>query len=198
LSYHLYETEALIIDDRNNGEANKFFYLLAPALGLLTVKAQGVRLLKSKLRYQLKRYSLIRATLVRGREIWRITGAEKSREYDNIFRDQTKAKLAVRIFSLLRGYIQGEAVITDLFSDLLSAFDFLDNKEVDFSADHLAVWEIIVVLRILYHLGYIKGHDELASLVAVTDWSASALVLSEKKKLTAIAAINEALSSSHL
>ena len=77
MAYRHYQTEGLVINSRPYGEADRFYQILTPDFGLISVLAQGVRLEKSKLRYQILNYSLVNIELVRGREYWRLVGAEK-------------------------------------------------------------------------------------------------------------------------
>ena len=90
--YHLYQTKAFVLDEQSFGEANRVYSFLTPDLGLVVATAQGVRLLKSKLRFQLNKYAHVRVVLVRGKEMWRLIGVEKTGEYENIYLDQTKLK----------------------------------------------------------------------------------------------------------
>ncbi|MCX6713171.1 MAG: recombination protein O N-terminal domain-containing protein, partial [Candidatus Vogelbacteria bacterium] len=108
MAYHIYDTEALVLDERPSGEANKIFYLLTPDLGLVVAKAQGIRLLKSKLRFQVAKFSRVRASLVRGKEVWRLIGVERTEEMETLVAETNKRELVAKIFSLLTHYIHGE------------------------------------------------------------------------------------------
>ena len=76
--HHKYSTEAFILKSLHHKDADKVYVLFTENFGLIRASAQGVRLLKSKLRYHLSDFSCINISLVRGRDYWRIVGAEKS------------------------------------------------------------------------------------------------------------------------
>ena len=73
--HHIYHTHAVILHTRAVGERDMFLSLFTHEFGALSVKVTGVRTIKSKLRGALVAGSWIRADIVRGREIWRLTSA---------------------------------------------------------------------------------------------------------------------------
>jgi len=197
--YHLYQTEAFVLDERHFGEANKIYYLLTPDLGLVMATAQGVRLLKSKLRFQLNKYSHVRVVLVRGKEIWRLVGAEKTNEYKEIYLNQFKLKEVTKIFSLLRQFIQGESPQGLLFEDLKKSLDYLSNLEMT-KENHkfLRGWEQITVLRMLHFLGYIKDVPKLVPFISFDQWSDNLLRVANTNQGFLVGIINDAIEASHI
>ncbi len=196
MSYHLYQTEGFIIDSRLLGESNKLFFLLTPELGLVMASAQGVRKLDSKLQPHLDQYSYGKFNLVRGREVWRLVGASKEEAFRGLFADPEKRAAAARIFSLLRLYVIGEGTASRLCGDLKEALLFLEQTTI--SASLLPVWEMIVVMRILDTLGYLKAEPSLQPFLSFTVWEES--LLSDFSSVRSLAArlINLALTHSHL
>ena len=77
MSHTLYSTECIVLGSVDSGEANRYISLFTREWVLCAV-ARSVREEKSKLRYCLQSFSFTDATLVRGREVWRITGAEEN------------------------------------------------------------------------------------------------------------------------
>ncbi|HFC76631.1 MAG TPA: hypothetical protein ENJ27_00135 [Candidatus Moranbacteria bacterium] len=71
--HNIYNTEGIVLSSFGVGEANKFFHIFTRELGLIQATAQSVRELKSKNRYGLQDFSVSDFSLVRGRDIWRIT-----------------------------------------------------------------------------------------------------------------------------
>lgn len=199
MAYHLYQTKAFILAEKNSGEANRIYYFLTPDLGLVVAKAQGVRLLKSKLRFQLDKYIYARIVLVRGKEIWRLVGAEKEDEYLAIYSDPAKLKFAVKIFSFLVRFIQGEYPQKLLFADLEKSLAYLaslKSSELDFK--FLASWEQITVLRLLNFLGYIKESSKITPFISFTDWSLSILEQTNINQSFLVGIINDAIEASHI
>ncbi|MDD5318714.1 MAG: recombination protein O N-terminal domain-containing protein, partial [Candidatus Pacebacteria bacterium] len=166
MSHHIYQTDGFILKSREAKDANRFYQIFTRDLGLIGASAQGVRLLKSKLRYSLHSFAYSHLSLVRGREVWRITSAGR---IENIYKDlgpetpqPERFLLVERIFSLLDRLLTGEEKNEPLFEAVLGLINFLkiDEAKVDkvdsalFSADELRSIETISVMRILYFLGY--------------------------------------------
>jgi DNA repair protein RecO (recombination protein O) len=55
--HHIYHTEGFILSSRNVGEANKILTIYTREIGFVKALAQGVRLVKSKLRFALHDFS---------------------------------------------------------------------------------------------------------------------------------------------
>lgn len=197
MAYHIYETEAFVLDERPLGEANKIFYLLTPDLGLVAASAQGIRLLKSKLRFQIAKYARVRVALVRGKEVWRLTGAEKAGSLDEIFLDRRKLEPVVKVFSLLSKFLRGEGEQRAVFADLGAALSYLNSVTTEDNGRSLYGWELSLVLRLLNNLGYIKSDPELLPILNFKAWSDEVLAaaLAWEKKI--VAAINQATTVSH-
>ncbi len=199
MAYHLYQTEAFVLDERVFGEANKVYSLLTPDLGLVTATAQGVRLLKSKLRFNLSNYSHVRVVLVRGKETWRLIGAEKTGEFESVYQNSSKLKFAAKIFSLLRRFIQGEIAQKVLFEDLKKSLNFLSGLILPpGDQKYLSGWEQVTVLRLLAFLGYIKENPKLTPFLSFSDWNLGLLSEANINQSFLITVINEAIEISHI
>ncbi len=181
MTYALYQTDGLILGRKNFGEANTLFYLLTPESGLITVFAQGVRALRSKLRYELAASAEIAVTLVRGRSWWRLVGVAPT---DSPLMPAPARPIWGRISLLARRLIRGEERNRELFFNLQSGFRRLTASEQ--SATELANQELLMVLQLLADLGYL---DKQAPVLTPggRPWQAEAVQL-----------INRALSQSHL
>jgi len=199
VAYHLYQPEAFILDEREIGESNKIYYLLTDELGLVIARAQGVRLLKSKLRYHLDRYSCARVVLVRGKENWRLVGSEKTEIYRNIFTCNQKLKSVIRVFSFLQKFIQGESPHPTLYRELKKALVFLDELDSSMARDRtIYLWEQVVVFRLLHQLGYIRDLPKLSYFITKHNWDQEILIQAEKSSPSLIKTINEAIEASHI
>jgi hypothetical protein len=73
--YHKHTTFAFVLNVSPSGEKNHFITLFTRGFGMVRAKAQSVRVADSKLRYALQEFSYIEVSLVKGKEIWRITNA---------------------------------------------------------------------------------------------------------------------------
>ncbi len=77
MSHVIYQTEGIVLGKRDFGEAERMLYVYTEKFGMVNAIAQGVRYVKSKLRYNLDLFAYGNFSLVAGREIWRITDAEE-------------------------------------------------------------------------------------------------------------------------
>jgi len=195
MAYHIYQTEAFVINERVVGEANKIFYLLTPDLGLIVAVAQGVRLLKSKLRYQIRRYELVHVSLVRGKEVWRLVGAEKSLELDGTLKDQAKFESLAKIFTLLSHFIQGEGEQAEIFNDLKAGINYLAGES---SPELRRGFELAMALRLLNSLGYVKNSAETLPILNFKVWSAEELKKALDLEGAISLAVEAATHASHL
>ncbi len=196
MAHHIYNTKGFVLESSNTGEANKMYSLLTADVGLVRAMAQGVRLQKSKLRYSLQDFSAGTISLVRGKEIWRITSAKIDHNLYYDFKSQPATRLVVaNIFNLLKRLIVGEEINKKLFELVSNALDFLYAEKL--SAEEVGLFERIVVVQILHNLGYI-GHKTALGDFLEGQWSRELLVAFEPKKKLALEEINNALRASQL
>ncbi len=159
MSHHIYQTRAFIIDSSDTGEANKFIAMFTEDLGLIYVAAQGVRLVQSKLRPFIQEMSFSKVSLVRGRELWRLTSAEKLISLADRRIPMALRKVSAEILQFVRRLVQGEEKHDALFSYTLEFFEFLLKKSA-FSSAHIAGLTALGKASILHELGY-GSHDTL-------------------------------------
>lgn len=153
MSHHTYTTEAFVLGAIDVGEGSRSLILYTKELGLLYGLARSVREVRSKLRYALQPFSLAEVSLVRGRDVWRVTGARPLISYYALLqRAPARQQTFLRIVALMRRLIRGEVPGEDLFTMLSQAFAFLAQE--DLSGEELSLFECVVVLRLLSLLGY--------------------------------------------
>ncbi|MHB8651990.1 MAG: DNA repair protein RecO [Minisyncoccota bacterium] len=197
MAYHLYHTEAIVLRSVDTGESNRFYVLYTRDFGLVWALAQGVRELESKLRGHMKLWSVVDVTLVRGRALWRLTGAQESASCAGGRIATTPSTLggAARISRLIERLVQGEGANGDLYQELFSALCFLYNN--DFLVDNLDIFEAVCTARVLAHLGY--GSEVPApSLVLHSPWSNDVLKEAMESRSLIVRTINNALAASQL
>ncbi|MBL7045388.1 MAG: DNA repair protein RecO [Parcubacteria group bacterium] len=200
MSHTLYTTECIVLGSRDSGEANKYISLFTKEMGLVRAVAKSVREERSKLRYSLQNFSFTDATLVRGKEVWRITGAEERYSLHNDFKeDRNKLFVVTQILSLLQRLVHGEERNDYLFSTLSDGLEYLRSNEMN--KETLKNFEHLIVLRILYSLGYIAKKDDkenFAELLQETLVSKELLKKTQMSRKQIIFAINRALKETHL
>jgi DNA repair protein RecO len=154
MGHTAYTTDGFILGGYGSGEGNKLFPIFTRQFGLVWALARSVREERSKLRYHLEHHSLVEVVLIRGRDTWRITGAETiSRPYRTLpFHSRA---CYVRILSLLRRLLHGEEQNSRLFATMEACIEALHA----ISADDVRPLEHIIVLRVLHQLGYMGAHS---------------------------------------
>lgn len=169
--HHIYTTKAFVIHSTPHGEAGKFLLLFTQDFGMVGAVATGIRLEKSKLKSHLQDFDYTMVSLVKGKEVWRVTGAHE-------LAHEKITGLHLRILKLLRRLLHGEEKNEKLFKIIEELYTTeIVEREVEMK-------ECLTVLQILHTLGYVaeKDMDET--------------VKKDKKKIIAI--INQSLKESHL
>ncbi|MCF7865721.1 MAG: recombination protein O N-terminal domain-containing protein [Candidatus Pacebacteria bacterium] len=216
MSHHIYQTKAFIIDSMDVGEANKLLTLFTADLGLLFVAAQGVRVMKSKLRPSIQDLSFSKVALVRGKEYWRLTSAEKLISlYDKRVPLYVR-KFMTGILQFVKRLTAGEAKHEELFDMLSKLFTFCFENSKYFSdliktsptssphrSNVLKSLTLITEFRVLESLGYgsdDKDFDEIRDIFVWKIELIEKLSLEESLefRIKIEKHIKKALESSHL
>ena len=197
MSHHVYKTEGLIISSHPSGESNKFYYIFTRDLGLVFASAQGVRKLQSKLRYSLQDFSFAQISLVRGKNMWKITNAVYEKNFYQLFKE-SDAKIFVcsQIFSLIKKLLAGEEKNEILFDIVKSSLRFLEESELN--SDEIKNFECIAVLKILHNLGYLGESDSLKKFIEEQVWSLELISAMMDSKKEAIFNINKSIKETQL
>lgn len=133
-----YTTPAIVIESFDQGEHDRVYKLFTREFGLVTAHAKSVRKLESKLRAHVLPRSVSLVTLVQGREIWRLVGAEEKEDVGEMIFD---------VSQLIRRFIRGEGAHKTLYDRLI---EFLKlEKTFDKHTSRLLVYFILLV-----ELGY--------------------------------------------
>ncbi len=149
---HKYETRGIVLARAPVGEANTLLTLLTPELGLVRVRAQGLRRSGAKLAAALVTFAESDIVLVKGKEFWRLAGAVL---VENRGREMTRAarERAARVVGLLLRLVVGESHDPKLYAlvtEFMQALATLPEERYD------AV-EVLAALSILRILGLDAG-----------------------------------------
>lgn len=189
--YQKYHTEALVLGNRESGEADRVYALLTKDFGLVHARASAVRKETSRMRYALQNYSRANISLVRGKRGWRVAGASALKtavgERENIMAFGRIAELAVRLLA-------GEEENQYLFAALADAHDAL-MQEI---CPARATIEIVCVARVLYALGYISAEAHATALFTHTAYADEFLREAETMRDQLLTSINKAITETHL
>jgi DNA repair protein RecO (recombination protein O) len=191
MAYHIYQTTALVLGRTPVGESNAYISLLTKELGLIRAVARNVRSEKSKLRYALQKYMESEVSLVRGKDVWRITGAVPIDAHTQVLSGfLTRRALASRI-SRLTLRLHGEEHNPYAFESVRSFFGALGSAGVN--EDDL---ELVTVLRLLYALGYVGNDASLEGYITNSELHPALFVGIETDRDLMVSVVNQALVAS--
>lgn len=190
MAYQTYITEAIVCGSKHSMTSDRAYLLFTKDAGMLWATARSVRLEKSKQRYALQDFSIIRVSLVKGKGGWRAGSVEA---VGNPFMEALSRQARGGVHSammLLRRFVHGEEVNTSLYSDTVLALTCMSVAE----GGDIADLQDIFTLRLLHSLGYIAPRAVYEALLTDTDpWSVPVPVPPEAHQ-----AIEKALTASHL
>lgn len=133
-----YTTPAIVIESFDQGEHDRVYKLFTREFGMVMAHAKSVRKLESKLRAHILPRSLSLVTLVQGREVWRLVGAEEKEKMGDMIYD---------VSQIIRRFIRGEGTHKALYDRLMDFF--MVEKTLDRQKSRLLIYYIILV-----ELGY--------------------------------------------
>jgi len=203
--HQIYQVEGIVLKSVDFGESNKYLFILTKEFGLIKIVAQSLRNLKSKLRYGLQDLSVAQINLVRGRSVWRLTNSICEKNfYFLLAKDRNKLIVVNRVLNLLFQLLTGEEKNTDLYETVKESFSFLEKN--DFKEARIKSFENIIVVRVLYCLGYFdkqkvtKNGTLYVSFLNLTEWNENLLEKMEDSRIKkqVIFDINTSLKSSQL
>ncbi len=192
--HHIYHTEGIILGSRSYGETGKYYHIFTKDLGMIRASAQGVRKMSSKLRFVLQDFSYIKIDLVRGRDFWRVTSASKTNKLENIKNNILKREIMANLAVLIKRLLSGEESNEILFQDVLLGLYLIEEKNLK---EDIKNTEAILVLRMLYHLGYVALNDSITELIK-SEFDYSLLLKAEGKRKEILKEINKALKETNL
>jgi recombinational DNA repair protein (RecF pathway) len=129
-----YATKCFVIESFDQGEHDRAYKLFTREFGMLMAHAKSVRKLESKLRAHVQPRTLSLVTLVQGKEVWRLVGAEGSAQVPDMVHE---------VVAILRRFIRGEGAHKALYDRLVQ---FLESSHAfDEQKSRLLLYYIILV-----------------------------------------------------
>lgn len=133
-----YTTEGIILESYDQGEHDRAFKVFTKDFGLIMCHARSVRKLESKLRAHLLPRTVSLLTLVKGREVWRLTGAER-RNIQTPFIDE--------VGELIKRFVRGEGAHKSLYKRLIGLSTLTNEHDQD-------KVRLLIYYVLLVELGY--------------------------------------------
>lgn len=197
MSHHIYQTKGYIIDSVESGEANSRLTVLTEDLGLIVVAAQGVRKINSKLSASIQNLSYSKLSVVRGKEVWRLTNAEKMISLFDRRLPISVRRLLIQSLSFVNRLTPQDIKMPEIFSlvSKLSTFCF-GNK--DTANTHIAPLRLLFQLRILSYLGYGSSDPVLTKITQSDDFNVGDISYVNEFYKVLQEHVDKALEQSHL
>lgn len=189
MAKELYKTEGLILSHRPKGEDSVYLLILTVELGLVRAVAQGLRLGKSKLHGHLQVGYRVMLDLVRGRDFWRVVGAQSASKVlpSSVFGREAFS----RVIQLIIRLLPHDEPNVQIYNDLLQAAHLLDNTD-------LKSTEALIVMRLLNNLGYFDPAPTFTQFADNPEISPALVDQFTPQCREAIKLINQSLAASHL
>lgn len=152
MAYQTYTTKALVCGVFNRNTADRSYLLFTREAGMLYADAKSVREERSRQRYALQDFSLVRVSLVKGKRTWKIGSIEALKSYYHLAVDKAARGSITSLFRLLRRFLKGEEASHTLFDYVIVGLDELINEQPE-----REFMEMVVQVRVLAWLGYVDG-----------------------------------------
>ena len=191
MSYATYITEAMVCGTRHRNGADSSFLLFTREAGMLFADAKSVREERSRQRYALQDFSLVRVSLIRGKSGWRIGSIEALDNYYNAASDKAARGSVVKIMRLLRRFVHGEEPHRQLFDYIKDAFSVLRNN-----ISERSFMETVIQLELMRLLGYVDGKELPADIIDIAPSKLSLYGVIPAKNLDQL--LDKAVNASHL
>lgn len=150
MAYATYTTKALVCGTFDRNTADRSYLLFTREAGMLYADARSVREERSRQRYALQDFSLIRVSLVKGKRGWKIGSIEARQNYYQDSVDKEARLSIVSLFRLLRRFVKGEEAAPEFFDYVVDSLTELAQEIKNRQFVTLAVQ-----VRILSLLGYV-------------------------------------------
>jgi len=196
MSYTKYKTTGLVLGGYNLGEASRSYSIFTEKFGLIHVRAQGIRELKSKLKYSLQNFSLSEIHLVRGKGGWRVTEAYEESNLPTLLNEGFKLRSSVRVLALLRRMLPQDENNEELFDIIVTGLNFLVEKDLE--KEEIKNLEILIVLRLMESLGYLGEHKRFENFLRKNLYSREILSEINSIRPLVIGEINRSIKASDL
>lgn len=184
---HKYSTRAFVLARHPLGEANALLTLLTHEVGVIRVRAQGLRKSGAKLSAALATFAVSDVVVLRGAEGWRLSGAVLVESFARRLPPEARAVAARFVGLLLRLAPIDSAeptlfpLVEEFFAALLSA-----------PQEAYRAIECLAALRLLASLGLLAGE------LPPDGYAAETLALVEQNRRAYVARVNHGLEASGL
>lgn len=193
MSHTIYNTEAFVVSSRNSGEADRTFRLFTKDFGVISAKATGIRKVSSRLRFFVQDFKYIDASIVKGKNYWRLVSARPIHELNS--RKSLTTSSRIRSLQLVGKLAPEGESLTELFDELVSAYTFTSTNHP--KKEDLESIEALIALKILHSLGY-WGDKQSENDLVKSPFNENVVAQVKLSKKTIIKELNNSLRATQL
>lgn len=186
-------TRGIVIARRSAGEGSVRVSLYTEELGLVSALATSAREERSKLRPHLMVGTRGTFSLVKGKEVWRLTGAVGAVNTYFELETNDQRESSARVMALIRQFVRGEGHDEGLFE---SVWEYCAALRGVLGED-VRILEYVTILRILSALGYVAPADDITEFLGAP-YSAALIASARERTKDLIRRINDGISVSGL
>jgi DNA repair protein RecO len=175
------------------GEGNAVVTIMTKDLGLIRAIAQGIRLAKSKLRMSIQECSLSQVSLVKGKDMWRLTNTVHA----TLFYPLLKKKASTTAFNV-QALIERLTPADEPHAAIYEVIVGLWKRLSEINPPFYKALECIALLNVLHELGYLGEELKWQEFIGVYEPDIIALATMDEVLQEAIYTINASLLATHL
>jgi DNA repair protein RecO len=193
MAYATYTTNALVCGAFDRNTADRSYLLFTREAGMLYASARSAREERSRQRYSLQDFTLVRVSLVKGKGGWKVGSIQALHNFYHQAPDQAARGSVVSVFRLLRRFFKGEESAPELFDYIVHALE-----QVSTAQPERAFLQMLIQVHILAELGYVDNQVLPKALQNRTLASLDTTHYSETDERTIEQLYTQAVSASHL
>ena len=192
MSYQTYTTEAIVCGTFNRNTADRSYLLFTKEAGMLYAEARSVREERSRQRFALQDFSLVRVSLIKGKATWKIGSIEVKMNFFMLATDKAARGSVVSLTRFLRRFYGTQEAAPALFDYMVSALECTAStlKEREFV-------EKVIQAHCFLSLGYVDEKTLPACAVSSSLIDIESLYNADLTKLLSTT-IEKAVATSHL
>lgn len=146
MTYEKYTTKAFILREYEQGEYDLNYKVWTRDFGIIYIFARSIRKINAKLRLNIKKNDFTNITLVKGKEIWRLTGAEEENNL-KIDKDEWVMQAKKIMSEIVNKFLEEKKSYKKLFDKLHSIFftEYEYIKNLDINKFKIFIYYIVLV-----------------------------------------------------
>lgn len=144
MSIEKHTTEAFILKEYERGENDFVYKVWTKDFGIIFVLAKSIRKINAKLRMNSKKNEFLNITLVKGKDIWRLTGVGYGLGI-YIEENETLIKIKYLIGEIINRFLEENKSYKKLFERLKSIYLDTNFQKLEIKKIQLLIYYIVLV-----------------------------------------------------